>query len=238
METPNPFDLSESIRNWRSTLEQSSTFRCEDLAELEAHLRDSIERLTAKDLSHEEAFLIATKRLGTVQRLNQEFAKVNRSHVWQERLLWMLLGVLLVQVTQELSSVFTIVVSFSTLPMNRHLLGALLLMIRWAVVVSPFLLILWLAYARPERCRRLSARALNRPVVSSICLVVIPAIPLLLLLLIRPFGELSSPNAEGMARFQTVSKWSAYGFIYGQQLLIPIALVYLARRRFATAERT
>jgi hypothetical protein len=88
METQTPFDLNLAIQRWREDLAHSSAFRSENLNELESHLRDSIDRLRTPQLSDEEAFLIATRRLGNVQRLEREYGKVNGAAVWLDRSLW------------------------------------------------------------------------------------------------------------------------------------------------------
>ena len=83
MENPTPFDLNHAIQRWRDGLSQSPHFRREDLAELEAHARDSVATLQAKGLTGEEAFWVATRRLGSPLGLEPEFAKINRGEVWR-----------------------------------------------------------------------------------------------------------------------------------------------------------
>jgi len=93
METKCSFDLNLAIRRWREDLARSSAFRSENLNELESHLRDSIDRLRARELSDEEAFLIATRRVGQTRQLESEFGKLNRGAIWLERAMWMLIGI-------------------------------------------------------------------------------------------------------------------------------------------------
>jgi hypothetical protein len=93
MENPTTFDLNNAICRWRDGLRQSPHFREENLAELEAHLRDSVAELQGRGLTDEESFLLATRRLGNPARLDSEFAKVNRGQVWLHRVLWMLAGI-------------------------------------------------------------------------------------------------------------------------------------------------
>jgi hypothetical protein len=92
METKTAFDLNIAIQRWREHLSQSPQFRPENLEELETHLRDSVAAFQSTALSDEEAFLVATRRLGGVPALEPEFAKVNGQTVWMNRLLWMLVG--------------------------------------------------------------------------------------------------------------------------------------------------
>lgn len=93
METATAFILNNAIASWRDEVSRSPNLRPEDVAELEGHLRDSLEGLQARGLSQEEAFLVATRRLGHPAGLESEFAKINRREVWLNRLLWMLIGV-------------------------------------------------------------------------------------------------------------------------------------------------
>ena len=95
MENPATFDLSRRIEQWRENLAASPSFRGENLDELESHLRDSVATLQSRGLSADEAFLIATRRIGTDGALATEFSKVNEQVIWFDRALWMLTGVLL-----------------------------------------------------------------------------------------------------------------------------------------------
>ncbi len=93
MENQTTFDLNLAIQRWRENLARSSALRSENLNELESHLRDSIDRLRTRELSDEEIFLIATRRVGNPQKLEQEFGKVNGAAVWFDRCLWVLVAV-------------------------------------------------------------------------------------------------------------------------------------------------
>ncbi len=91
METTTSFDLNHAIQSWRENLGQSPAFSSENLDELELHLRDSTTTLQSRGLSVEEAFLVATKRIGRGASLEAEFGKVNGTAVWLDRLFWMLI---------------------------------------------------------------------------------------------------------------------------------------------------
>ena len=73
------FDLNNAVLRWREQLGRSPQLCEENLAELESHLRDSVVRLQGQELSEEEAFVIATRRIGSVEQLATEFEKVNRN---------------------------------------------------------------------------------------------------------------------------------------------------------------
>ena len=111
MKTQSSFDLNLAIQGWREDLARSTAFRSENLNELESHLRDSIDRLRTPQLSDEEAFLIATRRVGNTQRLEQEFGKVNGAAVWFDRCLWVLLAFQLWNIISSTSSfLFSLIV--------------------------------------------------------------------------------------------------------------------------------
>ncbi len=79
MEHASTFDLNIALRRWLENLAQSPQFRPADLAELESHVLDSVNQLQTQGLSSEESFLIATRRVGPAEKLEPEFAKVNRN---------------------------------------------------------------------------------------------------------------------------------------------------------------
>ncbi len=88
------FDLNEQIIKWRNNLAQSETLAGSDIEELESHLREEIEQLTGLKLSDEEAFLIATHRIGTTDSLSAEYEKINSSMKFRRRLSLMIAGIL------------------------------------------------------------------------------------------------------------------------------------------------
>ena len=81
------FDLEAQIRVWADHLRRHSTMGESDVEELEAHLRDEIDGLVGAGLSPDEAFLIAVKRVGDVDSVSREFAKVNTERLWKQLLL-------------------------------------------------------------------------------------------------------------------------------------------------------
>ncbi len=90
MENISPFDVNSALRLWLERLGQSPQVKGEDLKELELHLRDSMSQLEMKGLSSEESFIVATHRVGTPEKLEPEFAKVNR-----KPLSWIIQGLVL-----------------------------------------------------------------------------------------------------------------------------------------------
>jgi hypothetical protein len=88
------FNLDEQVQQWRQRFSRQDAMSGRDLDELEAHLRDSIDTLTAAGLDAEEAFMVATHRLGSPVAVAREFGKVNGTRVWGRRVVWMIAGVL------------------------------------------------------------------------------------------------------------------------------------------------
>lgn len=88
------FELNEALRKWRDSLKGKNTLLETDIKELESHLLEEREILKGKGLSEEEAFRIASRRLGETGELSREFSKVDGNHIWGQRLLWMAMGLL------------------------------------------------------------------------------------------------------------------------------------------------
>jgi hypothetical protein len=86
--------LEERIALWREQIARAESLSPSDLTELEQHLRDSVADLRERGLDLDEAFLIASNRLGANDALAMEYGKVNGSYVWSRRVFWMLAGYL------------------------------------------------------------------------------------------------------------------------------------------------
>ena len=80
------FDLETQIHSWSDHLRAHGNFSDTDIHELENHLRDEIEDLIAAGLTPDESFLISVKRLGNVDAISHEFAKVNTENLWRHLL--------------------------------------------------------------------------------------------------------------------------------------------------------
>lgn len=94
MESRTDFDLNGRILNWRKSLGNRAGINESDIDELESHLRETFEALLKAELNQEEAFLIATRRIGPPGELEDQYAAVNGTAVWRTRLSWMIAGVL------------------------------------------------------------------------------------------------------------------------------------------------
>ncbi len=80
------FELESQVRKWRGHLRSSGSLSEQDLEELESHLRDSIDDLTSRGITTEEAFLISVRRLGDTEALGNEFAKISTENLWRQLL--------------------------------------------------------------------------------------------------------------------------------------------------------
>ncbi|HTB82688.1 MAG TPA: hypothetical protein VK742_03460 [Candidatus Sulfotelmatobacter sp.] len=155
METTTPFDLNHAIQQWRNDLAQSSAFRGENLDELETHLRDSVVALQARDLSAEEAFYVAARRVGTGAVLIKEFGKVNAVNVWVERCLWALIVMQLWNVISHAGIVLVTFLAQGTNVFNRGggMASLYELTTIVAVAVAPTLItvfVMWKLFKSPD----------------------------------------------------------------------------------------
>ena len=55
-----------------------------DVEELEGHLRDQLAALTDAGLAGDEAFLVAVKRMGSLDALSREFARAHSERLWKQ----------------------------------------------------------------------------------------------------------------------------------------------------------
>ncbi len=76
--------LEEQIEQWRGHLRRRQDVLTVDVAALEHRLRDEVAGLTRAGLATDEAFLVAVKRLGTVDPLSREFARERSERVWRQ----------------------------------------------------------------------------------------------------------------------------------------------------------
>ena len=76
--------LEEQIAQWREYLRRRQAFHGSDIEELEGHLRDQLTALTGAGLAGEEAFLVAVKRMGSLDALSREFAREHSDRLWKQ----------------------------------------------------------------------------------------------------------------------------------------------------------
>ena len=76
--------LEDQIAQWRAYLRRRRAINGPDVDELEAHLRDQLAVLTDSGLAGDEAFLVAVKRMGSLDALSREFAREHSDRLWKQ----------------------------------------------------------------------------------------------------------------------------------------------------------
>ncbi|GAA3749734.1 hypothetical protein GCM10022239_26320 [Leifsonia bigeumensis] len=76
--------LDTSIGEWRAAILRGKAVDEVDADELEGHLREQVADLETGGLATDEAFLIAVRRLGRVDALTAEFARVQGDRLWKQ----------------------------------------------------------------------------------------------------------------------------------------------------------
>jgi hypothetical protein len=76
--------LEEQIAQWRAYVRRRQALHAPDVEELEGHLRDQLLALTEAGLSGDEAFLVAVKRMGSLDALSREFARAHSERLWKQ----------------------------------------------------------------------------------------------------------------------------------------------------------
>ncbi|HEX8152442.1 MAG TPA: permease prefix domain 1-containing protein [Thermoanaerobaculia bacterium] len=84
MTAPGSAALEEQIDQWRSYLRRRQAIHSVDVAELEDHLREQIDMLAESGLADDEAFLVAVKRIGSLDALSREFAREHSERLWKQ----------------------------------------------------------------------------------------------------------------------------------------------------------
>jgi hypothetical protein len=76
--------LEDQIAQWRGYLRRRRAINGSDVEELEGHLRDQVMVLTGAGLAADEAFLVAVKRMGSLDALSREFAREHSERLWKQ----------------------------------------------------------------------------------------------------------------------------------------------------------
>jgi hypothetical protein len=76
--------LEEQIAQWRAYLRRRQALHGSDVEELEGHLRDELSALMEAGLTGDEAFLVAVKRMGSLDALSREFAREHSERLWKQ----------------------------------------------------------------------------------------------------------------------------------------------------------
>jgi len=85
--TDDQADLDAQFAQWRHYVQRRRELRQTDVDELEDHLRGSVDDLLAAGLHADEAFLVAVKRMGSLDELSREFAREHSERLWKQLVL-------------------------------------------------------------------------------------------------------------------------------------------------------
>ncbi|CCH31789.1 permease prefix domain 1-containing protein [Actinosynnema sp. NPDC047251] len=80
-------ELADQFDQWRHYVQRRPELRRADADELEDHLRGSVDELVAAGLHADEAFLVAVKRMGSLDELSREFAREHSERLWKQLVL-------------------------------------------------------------------------------------------------------------------------------------------------------
>lgn len=86
------FELNDAVAQWRQQLADRRDISHDDLDEFEDHLREEIAELERAGLDPEEAFLVASRRLGDADALAGTFSASDPVRRRGLRLRWLALG--------------------------------------------------------------------------------------------------------------------------------------------------
>jgi hypothetical protein len=79
--------LEAQIGRWRGYVQRHRVISPLDVDELEDHLRNQVAELEQAGLSGDEAFLVAVKRLGSLDEVSREFAREHSERLWKQLVL-------------------------------------------------------------------------------------------------------------------------------------------------------
>jgi hypothetical protein len=80
-------DLEAQFAAWRHYAQRRPELQQCDADELEDHLRRCVDELLAVGLRADEAFLVAVKRMGSLEELSREFAQEHSERLWKQLVL-------------------------------------------------------------------------------------------------------------------------------------------------------
>jgi hypothetical protein len=80
-------ELEAQFAQWRHYVQRRRELQPSDADELEDHLRGCVDELVAVGLRADEAFLVAVKRMGSLDELSREFAREHSERLWKQLVL-------------------------------------------------------------------------------------------------------------------------------------------------------
>ncbi|PFG43412.1 hypothetical protein ATJ88_2108 [Isoptericola jiangsuensis] len=82
-----PTALDAQVARWRDYVSRHRAIAPADVDEMADHLRERIDDLRAAGLDDEEAFLVAVKRMGSLDAVSREFAREHSERLWKQLVL-------------------------------------------------------------------------------------------------------------------------------------------------------
>lgn len=249
MENQTPFDLDQALSQWRASLQNFGGMHPDELEELECHLRESTSALHAKGLPVHEAFMIATRRLGSERQLSDEFAKANPQRTWTERAMWMVTGVLAAYTLSAVTApVANIVLNCAiSSGLNDQVVGALHFLTRWVVWLGAAAIAYRVISRHFAWLDRSVQACIRQPVLTGLGLFIglecLPYGTRYAMRLAEPLFSLFSGHHAPIrhSNADVISVWLFWGFYLKQVLWIaavPLLAGYAWRRRERTASKS
>lgn len=79
--------LQAHIAQWRGYVQRHRAISVADVDEMEDHLREQVSTLQDAGLAGDEAFLVAVKRMGSLDAISREFAREHSERLWKQLVL-------------------------------------------------------------------------------------------------------------------------------------------------------
>lgn len=76
--------LQAHIAQWRGYVQRHRAISVADVDEMEDHLREQVSTLQDAGLAGDEAFLVAVKRMGSLDAISREFAREHSERLWKQ----------------------------------------------------------------------------------------------------------------------------------------------------------
>lgn len=232
MNAETAFIINRRAIAWAEELKIDPSFTDDDVEELKGHLLDLMEELVADGMHVDEAFLVATSRLGVTSELICEFEEVNTPVIQLRKTILALSGILLFFL-----SYFFMILSTRMLVLGLHaVLEDHMQIVRYATYYVgcyqlSIVLITSLLYISGGRLARKVEKIRIKPVHTFLLFFTILFI-VAINFLVRPlFDEIIQPGLYTACQLYTIFDYSNYSY----PLLTIICFVVLYRRHHALA---
>jgi putative ABC transport system permease protein len=132
------FDPEKAIREWRRSLQKSTTLTESDIAELESHLRDEMDRRTTAGADAESAFRAAVDKSAAPDDLGAEFGKSRRHRSPRNALLGLFPAYLRLALRRTVKHKGHSLINVLALTVGLAACGLVLLYVRFETSVDTF----------------------------------------------------------------------------------------------------